>query len=104
MADLLFSKGFLQQIRLHSQVGIHPLQQTVLFLNGIHLADQGRIHPAILRPPLVERRVAQTVRAAQLGQRHTAFGLPQDPSDLRLSVSACINSESPHASCRENAT
>ena len=41
---------------------------------------------------------------AQLGQRHTAFGLPQDPDDLSLSVSACLYSESPHASCRENST
>jgi hypothetical protein len=30
MALLLFSKGFLQQISLHAQVRIHPLQPTVL--------------------------------------------------------------------------
>jgi hypothetical protein len=41
---------------------------------------------------------------AKLGHRHTAFGLPQDRDDLSLSVSACLHSKSPHASCRENST
>ena len=42
--------------------------------------------------------------AAQLGNRHTAFGLPQDRDDLRFSVSACLHSKSPRSSCRENST
>ena len=47
MALLLFSKGFLQQISLHAEVRIHPLQPAVLFLHSFHLADHGRIcHPA----------------------------------------------------------
>jgi hypothetical protein len=41
---------------------------------------------------------------AKLGHRHTAFSLPQDRDDLRLSVSACPNSKSPRSSCRENST
>ena len=41
---------------------------------------------------------------AQLGHWHTAFSLTQDREDLRLSVSACLHSESPHPSCRENST
>ena len=41
---------------------------------------------------------------AQLGHRHTAFGLPQDRDDLRISVSAGLHSKSPRSSCRENST
>ena len=88
MADLLFSKSFLEQIRLHAQVRIHPLQPAVLIFHGFHLADQRRIHPAILRPPFVERRVAHAVLAAQLGHRHTAFSLPQDRDDLFIGAYA----------------
>ena len=42
--------------------------------------------------------------AAQLGHRHTALSLTQDRKDLRLSLSACLHSESPRSSCRENST
>src|SRR6056297_4341407 len=41
---------------------------------------------------------------AKLGHRHPTFGLTQDLDDLRLSVSACLHSESPRSSCRENST
>jgi hypothetical protein len=47
MADLLFSKGFLEQISLHAQVSVRPFQPTVLFFHRFHLADHGRIcYPA----------------------------------------------------------
>ena len=39
----------------------------------------------------------------KVGRLHVA-SLTQDREDLRLSVSACLHSESPHASCRENST
>ncbi len=72
MADLLFSKGFLQQLGLHAHLGEHLLQPAVPFagktiprivfwpgsnLKRLHLADHRRVHASILRPPLVERRV-----------------------------------------------
>ena len=41
---------------------------------------------------------------AKLCHRHSAFALAQDRKDLRLSVSTCLQSESPHASCREYST
>ena len=41
---------------------------------------------------------------AQLGHWHAAFGLTQDRKDLRLCISACLHSESPRSSCRENST
>ena len=46
------------------------------------------IHPAILRPPLVERRIAQAMLTAQLGHRHAAFGLAQDREDLFIGTYA----------------
>lgn len=104
MAASFFSKGFLEQIRRHAQVRIHPLQSTVLLLDGLHLTDHRRIHPAILRPPFLERHVVHAMLAAQLGHRHAAFGLPQDREGLRLGVSACLHSKSSRFSCRENST
>jgi hypothetical protein len=52
----------------------------------------------------VKRRLAHPMPAAQLRNWHTAFGLPQDHDDLRLSVSACLHSKSPRSFCRENYT
>ena len=91
---------------LASRFGVHPtmIHQWKRALLGLHLADHRRIHPAILRTPFVERRIAHAMLAAQLGHRHTAFSLPQDRDDLRLSVSACLHSNSPRSSCRENST
>jgi len=84
MALSLFSKSFLEQIRLHAEVSIHPLQPAVLVFDSLHLADQRRIHAAILRPSFIERRVTHAMLAAQLGHRHTAFSLPQDRPSRRL--------------------
>jgi hypothetical protein len=42
--------------------------------------------------------------AAFTERGHAAFSLSQDGDDLRLCVSACLHSKSPHASCRENST
>src|SRR5690606_29445871 len=51
MAASFFSESFLQQVGLHAQVGIHPLQSSVLFLQSLHLAHHRGIHTAILRTP-----------------------------------------------------
>ena len=52
------------------------------------LADHGRIHPAILCPPFVKRRIAHAMLTAQLRHRHTAFGLPQNRDDLFIGAYA----------------
>lgn len=52
----------------------------------------------------VERRVAHAVSLPQHRHRQTAFGLPQDRDDLRLSVSACLHSKFLRSSWRENST
>ena len=72
MARLLFSKGFLQKFRLHAHLGKHLLETPVLILKRLHLADHGRIHPAILRPPLVER-----CQSASNIEQVTAFNIEQ---------------------------
>lgn len=64
MGDLLFSQSLLQQIDLHAQIGIDAFQGTVLVFHRLHLADQGRIHPAILGPPFVKLRIAHAMFAA----------------------------------------
>jgi hypothetical protein len=55
--DLLFSKGFFQQISQHAQAHKYPLQLTALIFHGLQLGAQGRIHLAIFRPPFVKRSV-----------------------------------------------
>jgi hypothetical protein len=68
-------------------------------VNGLFDWENG-IHPAILRPPFVERRVTHPVLAAQLRHRHTAFGLAQDRKNLGslylvifIKISSCILAE-----------
>ena len=76
---------------LDAQVCKHPLQPAVLFLHGLHLADHGRIHAAILRPLFVERRIAHAMFAAQLGHWHTAFSLAQDRKNLGFAISGHLH-------------
>ena len=104
MADLFFSKGLLEQFVLHAQFGKHLLEPSVLVFNGFHLRDHGCIHPAILRPPLVKQRGTHAMFAAQLGHRHTAFGLAQDRNNLRLRKSAGLHVNLLVLLCRENST
>ena len=88
-----------QQISLHAEIRIHPLQSTVLIFHGLHLADQGRIHAPILRSPLIEKRVAHAMLAAKLSNRHTAFSLAQDRKGLELAISGQLHAKSPHTYC-----
>ena len=57
---------------LHAQPGEHFLEPSVLVFNGLHLGDHRRVHPAELRQPLIERRIAHATFAAQLCRRNTA--------------------------------
>ena len=100
MADLLFFKGFLQQFVLHAEFGEHLLQPPVLLLDRLRLGNHPSpwslgpvalpwldIHPAILRPPFVKRRIAHAMFTAKLRNWHAALGLAQDRKDLGLAVS-----------------
>ncbi len=56
------------------------------------LAD---VHPAVLRPPLVERRIADPVLAAQLTSRKSRMVFLQNPDNLFLAKSALPHRLSP---------
>ncbi len=88
MAPSLFSKGLFQQLVLHAEFGEHLLQPSVFILDRLLLGNPRRVHPAILRAPLLEQRVAHAMVAAQLGHRHAAFGLTQDRKDLFIGAYA----------------
>ncbi len=100
----IFSKRLLEQFILHAQLGKHFLEPLVLVLNGLHLADHRRIHPAKLRSPFVERRAAHAMLATELRHRDTAIRLAKDRQDLRLAIFAALHPNSTRASCRENST
>lgn len=91
MASLLFSKGVFQQLILYRHLGIHLLQPPVLFRHGLHLGHQRSVHAAILRPPVVERRIADRMLAADVCHRHSTFSLLQDREDLRVSESRFLH-------------
>ena len=56
----------------------------VLLLERLQPLGVGHLHAAVLRPPRVERRVADPVLAAQLRSRCPGLLLLQDPDDLLL--------------------
>src|SRR5690606_38057417 len=91
MAASFFSESFLQQVGLHAQVGIHPLQSSVLFLQSLHLAHHRGIHTAILRTPFVKTGSADAMLPAQLRHRNSAFRLAQHGHDLGFAKSALLH-------------
>ena len=104
MAVLFFSQSFLQELILHAEFGKHLLQTLVLVIDGLHLRDQRRVHAAILRAPLIERRTAHAVLPTKLGHRNAALSLLQNCKDLRLAESSNSRLEPPRSFCRENST
>lgn len=52
--------------------------------------------------PFVEQRIAYPRRAAQIGHRHTAFGLTQDRKVLGFAISRHLHSKPPRSSWWEN--
>ncbi|EJF90358.1 hypothetical protein MEG_01125 [Bartonella tamiae Th307] len=91
MAASLFSKRLLEQLVLRAHLGIYLLQPPVLIFKCLHLADHRRIHPTILRPPLVKRSCAHAMFPAKLGYRNTAFRLANNGKDLRFAKSARLH-------------
>jgi hypothetical protein len=82
----------------HSKAFIWLILDASIIRQAMLASPRG--HPAILRPPFVERRVAplehwftifcrsvHPVLAAKLRHRHTAFGLAQDCKNLGVAIS-----------------
>src|SRR4029077_20239487 len=94
-ASEVFSEHFLQcrgvQHRLRQQL----LEFAVLFLESLQLAGVGDLHPAITRPPLVKRRIADAVLAAQIARRQPGSVLLQDLDDLLFREPAFTHRPSP---------
>jgi len=60
-------------------------------LKRLHLAHHGRIHAAILGPPLVKRCAADPMLAAQFGNGHPALRLAQHAHDLGFGETALLH-------------
>ncbi|EGG75327.1 hypothetical protein SXCC_04237 [Gluconacetobacter sp. SXCC-1] len=87
----IFFQGFLQDIRLHAQIRIHPLQPTVLFFQSLHLTDHRSIHAAIFRAPSVKRRVADPMLPVQVRNRDAALSLADQTHNLGISKAITLH-------------
>jgi IS5 family transposase len=67
----------------------------VLVLQPLQLAGVRHFHPAVLRAPCVERRVADAVLAAQVRRRGTSLMLLEQPSNLLLREPRSLHRPSP---------
>lgn len=79
-----FCDQILHRRVLERQIGIHPLQPGVLGLELLDSFEVRGFHPAVLRLPLVVRRLRDPVLAAQLADAHPGVRRLQDRDDLRL--------------------
>lgn len=77
-----FCQRFLQQIRAELRLDVELLKAAVLVFEFLHPHDQRRIHTAELAAPLVERRRADAVLTAQLGDRASGLSLLENRQDL----------------------
>ena len=59
-----------------------PLQLAVLVLQSFQALGIGHVHPAELRPPVIQRGFRDAVLAGQVSRLHTSLMLPQNSNDL----------------------
>ena len=83
-ASEFFCDDVLQDLVLETQLGEHLLQLGVLFLELPEPFDVRGFHAAILRLPVVIRRRAHPVIAADVRQASACFDLFEDLDDLVL--------------------
>src|SRR5699024_2808256 len=82
MALELSLDDLLANLGLDPLLGVHLLQPAVLGLELLEAGHQRGIHAAELGSPLVERRTAHAVLAAQVGNRGAGLGLLEYGEDL----------------------
>ncbi len=80
----VFSELLAERRYVEQRLGKELLQLPVLILKRLQLAGGGDLHPAVLRPPRVEDRVADPVLSAEVPNRDPCLVLLQDPNDLIL--------------------
>lgn len=64
-------------------------------LRAVQLPSVRHFHAAILRAPLVKRRVAVPMPSAQISRRHPGLMLLQDPNNLLFRKPAALHRPSP---------
>src|SRR5205814_8123492 len=85
-ASPFFSEQVLQRGIVQHRVGQQPLQLGVFGFEAPQPSRLADLEPTVLALPIVERRVAHAVLAAQLRDRPPGLLLLQDPDDLLLRV------------------
>src|SRR6056297_879539 len=84
----LFFDDILQDLVIQRQISVHLLQAPILGLELLESAQVRRFQPAVLRPPLVERRVTDAQLSANVLHRDTLLGPLQGADDLLFTVLA----------------
>ncbi len=77
----IFSQQILQRRIVRHGVGQQLFQPSVLGLEATHPLGLRHLEAAILSLPVIERRVAHAVLAAEFSDRHPGLVLLQDPDD-----------------------
>jgi len=80
----LFCEGLAQEIGAELRVHVQLFEASIFVLQLLHPRHQRRIHATELRPPLVERRVTDAVRAAELRHGRPTLRFLQDGDDLAV--------------------
>lgn len=91
MASPLFCQRLLQQIRAELRLDVELLKAAALVFELLHPHHQRRIHTAELAAPLVERRRADAVLTAQLGDRAAGLSLLENRQDLAVAESGRLH-------------
>ena len=73
MASPLFFERLRHDLSLEFFLKVHLLQTTVLFFKLFHARHHGHIHAAVLGPPFVKRRRADTQLAANIWDTYASF-------------------------------
>src|SRR6185312_1396698 len=81
-ASEVFSKHLFQRRHIERRFRQQLLQLPVLLLESLQLAGVRHLHPAILRTPVIKRRIADPMLAANIRRRHPSLMLLQNPDDL----------------------
>src|SRR6056297_1163027 len=77
----------LADLGLNTLLGVHFLQPPILGLKLLEPGHQRGIHAAKLGPPLVKRRAADAVLAAQIRDRRPGLGLLENAQNLVVAES-----------------
>src|SRR5690606_20744799 len=90
-ASPFLSHEILQRNVIEHRIGQHALQLGVLILQSPQAPGLRHLHAAKLRFPLVDAGVANTVLAAQIGDRNSSLVFLQNADDLLFREAAALH-------------